>query len=215
MASQYSHRCRLGVSSSGWGQLQVCHKHGCLWRAVGVGQITHTCLHLKSQKHKILAFMHRNDGDKSMTNIVCVWKTFNHVGFCSLTKASSSERQDVCVFSFSFSPLISNMKTGPCRNHTKNAKRNTIKKKEKPCVRLVPEKWWWKQILASRWWKGMSTPSSLTELPFRSPDSSSFAKASLTKKKKTMTGGQIPVTAIRNKTEQKEATGSGDSKPQD
>lgn len=111
--------------------------------------------------------------------------------------------------------LISNMKTGPCRNHTKNAKRNTIKKKEKPCVRLVPEKWWWKQILASRWWKGMSTPSSLTELPFRSPDSSSFAKASLTKKKKTMTGGQIPVTPIRNKTEQKEATGSGDSKPQD
>lgn len=54
-------------------------------------------------------------------------------------------------------------------------------KKQKPCVHLVPEKWWWKQILARRWWKGMSTPSSLTELPLRSPDSSSFAKASLAK----------------------------------
>lgn len=105
------------------------------------------------------------------------------MGFCSQTKALSSVRQDMSVFSFSFFPLISNMKTGLCQNHTKNAKRNKIQKKEKPCVRLVPEKWWWKQILASRWWKGMSTPSSLTELPFRSPDSSSFAKASLTRKK--------------------------------
>lgn len=41
------------------------------------------------------------------------------------------------------------------------------------------EKWWWKQILASRWWKGMLTPSSLTELLLRSPDSNSFANASL------------------------------------
>lgn len=49
----------------------------------------------------------------------------------------------------------------------------------------VPEKWWWKQILARRWWKGMLTPSSLTELPFRSPDSSSFANASLAKQRVT------------------------------
>lgn len=48
----------------------------------------------------------------------------------------------------------------------------------------TPEKWWWKQILASRWWKGMLTPSSLTELHFRSPDSSNFANASLKKQRK-------------------------------
>lgn len=59
-------------------------------------------------------------------------------------------------------------------------------------VCVLPEKWWWKQILASRWWKGMSTPSSLTELPFRSPDSSSFAKASLRKTK--MSESQVSVT---------------------
>lgn len=49
-----------------------------------------------------------------------------------------------------------------------------------PCV---PEKWWWKQILARTWWKGISTPSSLMELLFRSADSSSFANASLERQK--------------------------------
>lgn len=66
-------------------------------------------------------------------------------------------------------------------------------------VCVLPEKWWWKQILASRWWKGMSTPSSLTELPFRSPDSSSFAKASLRKTK--MTESQVSVTLNRTRQE--------------
>lgn len=54
----------------------------------------------------------------------------------------------------------------------------------------VPEKWWWKQILARTWWKDISTPSSLTELLFRSPDSSSFAKASLRRQKATQRSHQ-------------------------
>lgn len=92
-------------------------------------------------------------------------------------------------------------KTGLCENHINYDDGEQIKKKEEPCVRPVPEKWWWKQILASRWWKGMSTPSSLTELPFRSPDSSSLAKASLTKTEK-QNKTVIPVTRQRKKRQQ-------------
>ncbi|KAK2086927.1 hypothetical protein P7K49_032834 [Saguinus oedipus] len=43
----------------------------------------------------------------------------------------------------------------------------------------LPEKWWWKQIFARRFWKDSRMPSTLTELMLRSPDSSNLAKASL------------------------------------
>lgn len=85
--------------------------------------------------------------------------------------------------SISVCVLILNMKKHGGVGPKPRSRRGTKKKKKALYfVCFLPEKWWWKQILASRWWKGMSTPSSLTELPFRSPDSSNFAKASLTQK---------------------------------
>lgn len=48
-----------------------------------------------------------------------------------------------------------------------------------------PEKWWWKQIFASRCWKEMLIPSTLIELMCRSPDSRSLAKASLQNRKES------------------------------
>lgn len=50
----------------------------------------------------------------------------------------------------------------------------------------------------------MSTPSSLTELPFRSPDSSSLANASLEKNKTMESQVSITPTTMRQRSETSE-----------
>lgn len=193
---------------------EVCHKHGCLWCAVRVGQITHTCLHLKSQKHKILAFMHRNDGDKSMTSLSVCEKPWTMWDFVLRQKLWAVYGRTWVCFLFLFFLWFRTWKQD-CVRTTPRTPRGTKYRRKKSHVCVLYQR----NGGGSRSWpvgggRACLRPPVWLNCPSGRPTPAASQKHHW-QGKKTMTGGQIPVTTIRNKTEQKEATGSGDSKPQD